>query len=178
MNGAPRRALRLAVVSWMIAVLGLYGAGTALAHDSLTGSNPATGSSVAQTPSVVTLTFSDAMQNLQPLMTVTSPNGDHWEGSPVSVVNNSVSVPVNPLGPAVPYTISYRIFSADCHAVEGTTTFTLTAAGTGTPNPVTAAGETASNSIPAWVWILGAAMVVLMVVIGGVISTKRRADTP
>lgn len=172
----PRRTLRVVVVGAVIMLLGVIGAVPALAHDSLTGSVPADGSSVDTGPTEVTLTFNDVVQNLQPLITVVGPNADHWEGSPVTVVNNTVSVPVHPLGPAGLYTVSYRIISADGHAVEGTTTFTLTAAGAGTPNPAGATTAAATNNIPAWVWILGAGLVLIVVVIGGVISTRRRAQ--
>jgi hypothetical protein len=114
------------------------------------------------------------VQNLEPLITVVGPAGDRWEGSPVTVLNNTVSAPVNPLGPAGGYTIAYRVISADGHAVEGTTTFTLTAAGSGTPNPASADTATASDSIPAWVWVIGAAVVVVVVIVIGIVTTRRR----
>lgn len=170
-----RQHLRVILVAATIGALGLFGAGTAAAHDALIGSDPADGAAVAAAPAEVSLTFNDVVQNLQPLMTVVGPAGDRWEGSPVSVLNNTVSVPVNPLGPAGTYTVAYRIISADGHAVEGTTTFQLTTAGTGTPNAGgDTTGSTASNSIPAWVWVLGAGLVVVVVIAVGVVTTRRR----
>jgi len=85
---------------------------------------------------------------------------------------------VNPLGPAGSYTIAYRIVSADGHPVEGSVSFTLTAAGTGSPNPDTPADQGTSDSIPAWVWILAAAIVLVVVVLLGLRTTLRRSDDP
>ena len=169
-----RRVRRVAVVSFIVLAFGLISAGDALAHNTLTGSTPADGSVVSTSPPEVTLTFNDVVQNLQPLIAVTGPGGHHWEGSRVRVVNNTVSVPVNPLGPAGIYTVAYRIISADGHAVEGATTVSLSDAGTGTPNPDIPGSAGATNGIPAWVWILGAVVVLLAVVIVGFISSRRR----
>lgn len=167
-----RHRFRIYLVTAVAGALALFGAGTASAHNALTGSDPADGASVATAPTSVTLTFNDVVQNLQPILTVVGPAGDHWEGSPVSVLNNTVSVPVNPLGPAGTYTVAYRVISADGHAVEGTTTFQLTTAGTGSPNPASGSDGTAvaSDAIPAWVWVLGAGLIVVV----GVVTTRRR----
>lgn len=174
-----RRTARAALVALVVGVLGLLGAGPASAHNTLISSDPADAASLATGPATVTLTFNDVVQNLQPVITVVGPGGDRWEGSPVSVLNNTASVPVNPLGPAGTYTVAYRIISADGHAVEGTTTFQLTTAGSGTPDPKTADTTTTSDAIPAWVWVLGAALVVVVVVVVGVVTTRRRtADQP
>ncbi len=170
----PRRTVRAALVALLAGGLVLLGAGPAWAHNTLIGSDPADGASLGSSPATVTLTFNDVVQNLEPVVTVVGPAGDRWQGAPVTVLNNTVSVPVNTLGPAGDYTIAYRVVSADGHAVEGTTRFTLTAAAGGTPNPAEQ-GPAASDAIPAWVWILGAALVVVLVVVVGVVTTRRRA---
>ena len=167
------RLARAAVALVAMAVLTLVGAPPAAAHNALVSSTPADKASVASGPSTMTLTFSDLVQNIAPLMTVTSADGSHWEGSPVSVVDSKASVPVNPLGPAGVYTVSYRIISAEGHPVEGTTTFTLSVAGPGTPNPA-AAVSASSSEIPGWVWALGAGIVVLVVVMFTVRGARRR----
>jgi methionine-rich copper-binding protein CopC len=169
-----RRTARSAFVAVAIGVIGLLGAGPALAHNALTDSDPADGASLAAAPTAVTLTFNDVVQNLQPVVAVIGPDSNRWQGSPVSVLNNTVSVPVNPLGPAGTYTIAYRVISADGHAVEGVTTFQLTAAGAGTPNPAEGGGQNAPDSIPAWVWVLGAGLVVVAVIVAGIVTTRRR----
>jgi hypothetical protein len=75
------------------------------------------------------------------------------------VDGNSVSTQVAPLGPAGVYTASYRIISADGHPVTGEITFTLTAAGNGTPiTPAAAPTTGGGGGVPIWVWIVGAAV--------------------
>lgn len=170
-----KAVVRALVVIALTGLVGLVGAGVASAHDALIGTDPADGSSVDVGPATVALEFSDVVQNIEPLITVTSADGSHWEGSPVSAIGTKVSVPVNPLGPAGVYTVSYRIVSADGHPVEGTTTFTLTTAGTGVADPATQP-VAPSNSIPGWVWITGAVVVVLGVGVAGMVTTRRRLD--
>ncbi|MEO5832618.1 MAG: copper resistance CopC family protein [Nakamurella sp.] len=176
-----RHRIRVTLVTVVIGLLGLLGAGTASAHNALIDSDPVDGTALTASPTEITLTFNDVVQNLQPLITVVGPTGGRWEGSPVSVLNNTASVPVNPLGPAGTYTVAYRVISSDGHAVEGTTTFELRSAGTGTPNAEsgTDGSTAASKSVPAWVWVLGAGLVIILVVVVGVVTTRRRtADQP
>ncbi len=171
-----RPAGALAITLLITLLITVLGAGNASAHDSLIGVDPADGATIATGPATITLTFSDLVQNLQPLVTVVGPDGGHWEGSPVAASDNTVTAPVNPLGPAGVYTVAFRVISADGHPVEGSTTFTLSAAGTGTANPAATAGTVASNDIPGWVWILASALVLVAVVIGGVVTTRRRRE--
>ena len=79
-----RRIVGTVVVALVVGALGLVGVTPAWAHNALTGSDPADGSSTATSPATVTLTFNDVVQNLAPLITVVGPAGDRWEGSPVT----------------------------------------------------------------------------------------------
>ena len=158
------------------ALLMLAGTGVAAAHDSLISSSPEDGSTVGAGPATVTLVFSDVVQNIGPLVTVVGPDGGHYESGTVDVRDNQVSSAVNPLGPAGTYTVSYRIVSADGHPVEGTISFSLSAAGPGAPNPNTPTEDATSDSIPAWVWILAAGLVLVLVVLFGLRSTMQRSE--
>ncbi|WP_239020643.1 copper resistance CopC family protein [Nakamurella antarctica] len=157
-------------------VLALLGAGTALAHNALTGTNPADGAQVSVGPSEIVLTFDQTVQNYEPLVTVTGPDGGRWQGSPIAVLNNTVTVPLSPLGPAGDYTVAFRIISADGHPVEGTSTFTLSAAGTGVANPDTPVAREADSGIPSWAWIVGGTVVVVLLAVGAVVSGRRREN--
>jgi copper resistance protein C len=159
-----------------LAVLGL--SSPALAHNVLIGSEPASGASVSVGPSQVWLDFNAPVQFGANYLTVIGPDGAHWEKTAnATVVGNSVSTSVAPLGPAGEYKIGYRIISADGHPVSGEVTFTLTKAGTGTPpSPQAAAGSAggtsggasgstvsvigagsgATGGAPIWAWVLGA----------------------
>lgn len=169
------RSFKLLLVAGLIAALGLVGAGTASAHNALTDISPADGAQVATGPTQVLLTFDQVVQNYEPLVTVTGPDNTRWEGSPIAVLNNTVTTPINVLGPAGTYTIAYRIISADGHPVEGVSTFTLTAAGTGTANPVTDDPVATDSGLPVWVWIVGALVVVAALTVGAIVSSRRRS---
>jgi methionine-rich copper-binding protein CopC len=173
-RGVGRQAGRQLVVCLLAGVALLVGTGTAVAHNVLTGSQPANGSSVASGPSTVTLTFDLPVKVSFSTVTVVGPDGGHFEGGPAVVDGNTVRAPVLPLGPAGVYTVGYRIVSDDGHPVSGAVRFTLTQAGPGRGVPAAeAAGTTApasagggsgggssSGGIPAWPWVLGGVLVV------------------
>lgn len=149
-----------------VAFLALIGSATpAWAHNSLIGSTPRDGSSMAAGPNQIELKFDQPVQAGQGLnsIAVIGPNNDHWEGGPAQVSSNVVTAPVRPLGPAGTYKVGWRILSADGHPVSGELTFTLTTAGNGTPAPPGQQASPGSSSpnddsggVPAWVWIAGA----------------------
>jgi methionine-rich copper-binding protein CopC len=171
-----RRGFSLLLAGAIACAMMLGLAGPALAHNVLVSSDPLAGSSVDAGPPVVSLTFDQPVNGGPGLnaITVTSPDGGHWEGvGEPAVKDNVVSLPLRPLGPAGEYTVSYRILSADGHPVADSLKFTLAKAGTGSPAP---ANEVAANpastpanapggtggGVPIWVWIAGA-----VVLLGG-----------
>ena len=165
-----RSARSRRIARWLAAValsgIALLGLATpALAHNTLVGSDPADGASLASGPGTVTLTFDQPVQEGFNTVTVLGPNGDHWENGAATVRGNVVSAQVRPLGPAGTYTVGYRILSADGHPVYGSVKFTLTAAGTGTPAPPSSAAASAPSGggdqgggTPIWPWLVGAAV--------------------
>lgn len=158
------RPLRSGVTVVVLACAGLLGlSAPALAHNSLTGSNPANEASMDVGPQTVQLTFDQPVQDGEGLNTVavTGPGDTHWEAGPPTVDSNVVTAPVRELGPKGTYTIGYRIVSADGHPVTGKLTFTLTRAGNGTPATTgeqADAEESSGAGLPIWVWIVGAAV--------------------
>jgi methionine-rich copper-binding protein CopC len=154
------------------AVFGL--GGPAFAHDVLVGSAPASGVTLTSGPGAVRFDFNAPVRQGPNTITVIGPDGTHWERTANATVNgNSVSTPVAPLGPAGVYTAGYRIVSADGHPVTGEITFTLAKAGNGTPAAAAAGGG--SGGGPIWVWILGAA-VLLCVVLWLALRTGRGGE--
>jgi methionine-rich copper-binding protein CopC len=192
-----RRLYRQLVVGLVAGVALLLGAGTAFAHDVLTASDPANGSSLATGPSKVTLTFDLPVKEYFSTITVLGPDGNHYEGGASTVDGSTVSAPVQPLGPAGAYTIGYRIVSDDGHPVSGSVRFTLTQAGPGhgvpaaesagssaeaaAPSPGQPGGpdgsggsggqasDSGSGGIPAWPWVVGG---VLLVAAGAAIALR------
>jgi methionine-rich copper-binding protein CopC len=166
------RAARLLIVL-ALAGLGTFAlAGPASAHNVLINTSPKAGASLTTGPTQIRFDFDAPVENGENNITVLGPNGTHWERSETAtVVGNSVSTPVAPLGPAGVYTVSYRIISADGHPVTGDMTFTLTKAGTGQPVTPTVAAGGSGGGMPIWVWIL-----VALVVLGGVLFFVLRSS--
>jgi copper resistance protein C len=177
--GQNRRRIVVVVVLAGFALFGL--ATPAFAHDVLVGSTPTAGATMATGPAEVRFDFNAPVRQGPNTITVVGANGTHWERTENATVSgNSVSTQVAPLGAAGVYTASYRIISADGHPVTGEITFTLAKAGNGTPaTPATPAAVAGSGSggggVPIWVWIVGAA-VLLGVVLAVALRTGRRGE--
>jgi methionine-rich copper-binding protein CopC len=157
----------IAVAALAVAAL-LGGAGPALAHNTLVGSDPAEGAQLATGPREVRLTFDQPVRAGEGYNTVTvvGPDGTYWTDGEVRVEGNAVVAPVRELGPAGTYTIGYRVLSNDGHPVPGKVTFTLTQPGGGTPAPAPQEADQpeqdSSGGMPVWPWIVGAVVVVVL----------------
>lgn len=181
------RLLRAVAVGVLAGLALLLGATPALAHARLESSDPTDGASLDAAPQRVTLTFNEAMTPGFNTLTVVGPDQGHYETGDVAVDGSSVSIEVQPLGPAGQYEVGYRVVSADGHPISGSVGFTLTTAGTGTPaaaapsaspaaptgQPAPAPGAAApaddSGGTPVWPWIVGA----VVLVGGGVVAALR-----
>jgi methionine-rich copper-binding protein CopC len=172
-----RTTLRGAAVGLVATLALLLGASPAFAHAEFESSDPADGASLATGPSTISVTFSDTMQQGFNELTVIGPDGTtHYENGEVLADGDTVSVGVNPLGPAGRYQIGYRVLSDDGHPVSGSVAFTLTAPGpaaaqlassaAAAPAPADAAPapvaqqDTGSGGSPVWPWIVGAVVLV------------------
>ncbi len=139
---APRRVGRtrsvLAPVAAVLAVLAVLLTSTAtpaVAHDSLVSSTPKDGSTVAEVPSEVALTFDEPAQRLGTSLVVTGPRGQVQTGTP-RLVGATVRQSLATGAPAGHYVVAWRVTSVDGHPVSGTFAFTATAARPGTYHAV------------------------------------------
>ncbi|SCG39296.1 copper resistance CopC family protein [Micromonospora halophytica] len=196
MGGRVPRAARTAPVVMGVAlgVSLLMPATPAVAHNSLTGSNPADGARVAKAPARIELRFLSKPDPATTKITVVGPGGVPAAGDAPSFTGSRVNVPFA-AGPAGEYTIGYQLASSDGHLVKGTVTFTLTTGAStapsagGTPTasvpptaPVTSAAPTAAvptaasdsgdGGAPVWPWLLGAGV---LVAAGAALLLRRRA---
>jgi methionine-rich copper-binding protein CopC len=163
----PLRSARETIVLRLAAVLAaagcavLLGAPAADAHSVLVSSSPSRDAAVADSPAEAVLVFNEQVENRFTELAVLGPDGSsHWEAGPASVVDDRLSAPLRPLGPAGVYTIRYRVTSADGHPVSGAVPFRLTVAGPGAAAPAAAmtASPGGTGSMPLWPWITGGAV--------------------
>lgn len=167
-----RRSLRRGAVV-VLAGLGtaLIGATPALAHASLVGATPADGATVTTAPHRAVLRFDENIRTPATVI-VTGPSGRVDRG-PTRVVNNTAGVAVRITAQpdqVGPYTVAYRVVSADGHPVSGETTFSFRPPGVapvaGTSQPAHRTGAHGAGAGPAggrWL-LLGAAVAVVAAV--------------
>jgi methionine-rich copper-binding protein CopC len=126
-----REATRTArvVIVVVLTLLGTIGlAGTASAHATLIGSDPADGATLQAAPTTVTLTFDDSLENFEPVVTVTGPDGNQYQSGAATIDGATLSSALTPLTAPGAYTIAYRVVSDDGHPVEGQVRFNLAVA--------------------------------------------------
>jgi len=145
----PREATRtvrvlVVLALTLLATLGL--AGTASAHATLIGSDPADGATLQAPPTTVTLTFDDTLENFEPVVTVTGPDGNQYQSGATTIDGVTLSSAVLPLTAAGTYTIAYRVVSDDGHPVEGQVRFDLAVPAPVSQAPVDTPVTTASAS--------------------------------
>ncbi len=156
---------KLVAVLVLTATALLGGAGTALAHNVLIDSDPAEGARLDVSPKEVRLSFDQPVRAEYNAVTVVGPDRTFWTDGAVRVVDNTVTAPVQQLGPAGSYTVGFWILSNDGHPVSGKVDFTLTKPGGGTPAPAPAGTSDQvepdeSSGMPVWPWIVAAVVLV------------------
>ena len=121
----PRRrpALRIGLVAVLTALAAVGFAGPAAAHDVLISSDPADGSTVQTAPATVTLTFDQPVQNFEPVVTMTGPDGQSYQSGSPTVDSTVVTSAVGEITQAGEYVIAFRVVSADGHPVTGEVKF-------------------------------------------------------
>ena len=133
MTGRPRAAASTyavrtghGIVHWVavshlalvVAVLaGLAGAEPAAAHAKLVAADPARDATVTSL-AAVRLRFSEVLRPEFSTVAVTATDGARVVSGSPAVAGTEISVPVTVTG-AGPYTVAYRVLSADGHPVEG-----------------------------------------------------------
>ena len=134
--GRPARVVLVLALALLVTV---SFAGTASAHATLIGSDPADGATLSTAPTTVTLTFDDSLENFEPVVSVTGPDGSQFQAGEATIDGATLSSRVLPLTAPGTYTIAYRVVSDDGHPVEGQVRFDLAV-----PPPV----DPASTSAP------------------------------
>lgn len=123
-------------------------AAPASAHSDLASSNPADGSQVDAVPATITLTFNENLQGTTAKIGVLAGKNDPVQVdaavSGPTVTVDTTSGPVADLlakGAEGKWAIGFQVVSADGHPIDGTLTFTVSAAG----GSATASGSAADD---------------------------------
>ncbi|MHA3018762.1 copper resistance CopC family protein [Mycobacterium sp. BMJ-28] len=159
-----------ALLTAVLAVASLAGAGAASAHAVRVSSDPAADAVLAKGPDRITATFNEQLQTAFASMTLVGPDGNLWSTGEARVQGPAVQVDLRPLGPAGTYTANYRVTSADGHVVSGSWSFRLSVAGAGTPGPPVAAPQGSGGELPVWPF----AVLAVAIVGAGVWWSRRR----
>ena len=139
--GGPRgrRFAVRALLPFFVALGALLApASPASAHAALLTSNPAPGSVIGESPTEITVTFSEAITPVAGRVQVLAPDGKRISGTATArgaVLHIPVRKADRPLGT---YLVSYRIISADSHPVGGGLTFSVGAPSAQPPQPADA----------------------------------------
>ncbi|MGZ6770877.1 MAG: copper resistance CopC family protein [Mycobacteriaceae bacterium] len=153
---------RLVSVAAIFGLALLLGTGSAAAHSYLVSADPADGATLTSGPPRVSVTFNEALQTSFAAVSVVGPDGNRWSTGDTQVSGAVASIALTELGPVGKYTIAYRVVSADSHPVAGTTSFTLTTPGKGTPGPKADSSPGtggSSGGVSAWPFVVGGALV-------------------
>lgn len=142
---------------WRVVLLGAamlcvapLAAAPAVAHDALSGSDPADAATLIEAPSQIVLTFTAAQAQVGAEVQVTGPDGQLWADGPAVVADQSVTQQLLPGMPNGAYTILWRSVSIDGHPISGELGFTVDAPLIAPPAPtaqVTAVAEPAGPGL-------------------------------
>lgn len=177
-------ALFVALLAVMVPVSAAY------AHDSLAESSPKDGQSLQRVPDAIKLTFTDTPIALGSEIKVQDEEGKDWGIGEVEIVDKVATQAISPDAPGGKYTVTWRVVSSDSHPIEGVFEFTAATGGPGgaevssqqpVESPSAEAGSEGQVADPdeaptvfptAFVVIMGAVLVVLVIIIG--ITARRR----
>jgi copper resistance protein C len=172
------RILAVAIVS-VVFVLG--SATFAFAHTALKATSPQDGSRIDRAPGDLVLEFTLPIQNIGYRVVVLGPDNQEYQaGNPV-IVDNTLTQPLKPLGPAGEYRVGFRVVAGDGHPQTFGIRFTLTKPGPGAGGAAAVAGLTplpppgsasAANNAPLWATLI-AAMGALVLMSGAVLVGRR-----
>ncbi|WP_327360883.1 MULTISPECIES: copper resistance CopC/CopD family protein [unclassified Streptomyces] len=124
---ARKFAAVLSLVAALCALV-LGGAGPALAHAGLSGSDPADGAVLDAAPKQVTLTFTESVSFLDGSLRVLSPADDRVSPRPAHHADgraNTAQVPLEENLAQGTYTVAWRVVSADGHPISGALVFSV-----------------------------------------------------
>jgi methionine-rich copper-binding protein CopC len=116
---------------------------TAWAHNALVSTSPGDGTTVAEPPESIVLTFNEPAIKTGTKVLVTGPDGAVAAGAP-ELIDNTVEQALQPELPAGEYTVAWRVTSADGHPINGEFSFRVRTGSVTTRTPAPTTGSTGS----------------------------------
>ncbi|HEX6472791.1 MAG TPA: copper resistance CopC family protein [Streptosporangiaceae bacterium] len=156
-------------------------AGPAGAHTALKASSPKDGGTMDVAPSRLVMEFTEPILTVGYRVVVRGPDARAYQSGAAQIVDNTLTQPLNPLGPAGEYKVTFRVVAADGHPLTSGMRFTLTKPGPASggakaearPAPLAAVPSNSVNNAPPWATWTAAAIVA--VAISGAVFFGRRA---
>ena len=187
-NMTPQKLVQRTFAALFAVLLLLLGTSTAaLAHDAVTETMPANGSTVDAVPAKIEITMSNTPAVIGSQIMVVDSSGTDWSLGGVDVLDTVATQNVRPGAPAGKFTVKWRLVSSDSHPIEGEFTFTATSASTATAGAVVGAGpvvsvqaqpEATPETVPdesAVPWsVIGLGVVLVGLVIALLVVARRR----
>ena len=181
----PKKLVHRTLMAVLALLLIFFGTSTAaFAHDAVTGTSPADGSTLASVPEKVEISMTNTPAVIGSQVLVLDESGTDWATGAVDVLDKVATQAIKPGAPAGKYTVKWRLVSADSHPVEGVFSFVATAAGAGSgagagpvvsvaPQPATAPEPVQDDSAVPWS-VIGLVVVLVGVVVAMVVAARRR----
>lgn len=136
--------MRRLLVLLLVVVAALAFPANTAAHDVLEKMTPGEGTTVAQLPDTVSMTFSDQPLAIGLQVVVRGPGGDVASGAP-TIEGRTVTQALAPTAPGGDYTVLFRVTSTDGHPLSGSWSFHATVGLDGT---TATAGPSVAASSP------------------------------
>lgn len=176
--------VRILAVVLVCVVFVLMSVSFADAHTALEATSPQDGSRLDRAPSQLVLEFSLPIRNIGYSVVVLGPDNHAYQAGKPQIVDNRLTQPLTPLGPAGQYRVGFRVVASDGHPQAFGITFTLTRPGPGAGGAAAVAGLTplpppgsaiAADNAPLWATVI-AVVGVLALVSGSVLIGRRATD--
>lgn len=147
MSQPPGRLVPVLAALWLVLAV----AGPVLAHAELASSDPDDKAVLATPPTVITLTFTEGLDQGKSSFKLSGPNGAAGTGNAAADGSKVMTLDKLDLGPGA-YTIKWTAAATDGHVSRGTLAFTVSepapAPATATPAPTAAPTDSAAPAEP------------------------------
>ena len=158
-----------------VAAVALVVPGAALAHVTLTSSEPVTQSRVETPPTQVTLRFNGPVTITPNAVRVLAPDGKVLSGTPrVTGDGRVVVTPVSGITSGQGYTVRWRVIGADGHSPAGVFTFGVGIAAPPPTEAVGSSGTTWRDDVARWAFFSALALLIGPLVVRLVIVRNRK----